>query len=270
MGDSTQLHQVVMNLSTNAVQAMGDEGGLLKVSVEPTEVTAEFARLHPPLREGLYVQLTVRDTGPGIPQTVLDRLFEPFFTTKSPGLGTGLGLAVVHGVVQSHEGAIVVRSEPGVGTAFEVYLPAINSPSWAGEDSATDKSSPVAGKRVLFVDDEVSIAKLAKVMLNNFGHSVTTYGSPVEALVAFRMDPMAFDVVITDLTMPGMSGMELARGIRAARNDIPIILSSGFADEVPEDTRKALGIVEVLPKPFQLRSLGAAVSRATYVGEWVV
>jgi signal transduction histidine kinase len=261
LGDATQLHQVVMNLATNAVQAMGDTAGQLKVSGEAIDVTAEFARRHPPLREGWYLRLTVRDSGPGIPQSVIERLFEPFFTTKAPGLGTGLGLAVVHGVVQNHEGAIIVESQPDVGTAFEVYLPAINSPSWAGEVIVTEKAKAAAGKRILFVDDEASIARLAQVMLKTLGHAATPYGSPVEALAAFRTDPQAFDVVITDLTMPGMTGVDLARGIRTIRNDIPIILSSGYADEVPEETLKSLGIVEVLPKPFQLQSLGAAVGR---------
>ena len=262
LGDATQLHQVIMNLATNAVQAMGDGEGQLEVSAAAVDVMADFARRHPPLREGLHVRLAVRDNGPGIPQSVLDRLFEPFFTTKAPGLGTGLGLAVVHGVVQNHEGAIVVESQPGAGTAFEVYLPAINSPSWTGEVIVTEKPKPLPGKRVLFVDDEASIARLAQVMLKTLGHAATTFGSPAEALNAFRGDPQAFDVVITDLTMPGMTGVDLARGIREARTDIPIILSSGYADEVPEETLKALGIVEVLPKPFQMQSLGAAVGKA--------
>lgn len=261
LGDATQLHQVVMNLATNAVQAMGDAAGMLEVSAEGVDVTSEFARRHPPLREGLHVRLAVRDTGPGIPRAVVDRLFEPFFTTKAPGLGTGLGLAVVHGVVQNHEGAIIVDSQPEVGTAFEVYLPAINAPSWTGEVLVTEKAKPAAGRRILFVDDEASIARLAQVMLKNLGHTATPYGSPVDALTAFRADPQAFDIVITDLTMPGMTGVDLARSIRSVRDDIPIILSSGYADEVPEDTLRSLGIVEVLPKPFHMQSLGAAVGR---------
>jgi signal transduction histidine kinase len=264
MGDSTQLHQAVMNLCTNAIQAMGDAGGSLTASVEMVDVTAEFAARYPPLREGSWVRLRVADTGPGMPQAVLDRLFEPFFTTKAPGVGTGLGLSVVHGVVQNHEGVIVVESLPGHGTTFEIYLPAIVSPSWAGEDSVDVK--PVAGRRILFVDDEASIARLGQVMLRTLGHNATVFGSATEGLNALKADPKAFDLVITDLTMPGMNGVEFARGIRSVRPDIPIILSSGYADEVPEDTLKTLGIVEVLPKPFQMQALGAAVARAAASG----
>jgi CheY-like chemotaxis protein len=260
LGDSTQLHQVVMNLCTNAVQAMSDAGGNLTVSVELVEVTAGFASRYPPLREGSWIRLSVADTGPGMPQAVLDRLFEPFFTTKAPGVGTGLGLSVVHGVVQNHEGAVVVESLPGHGTTFDIYLPAMMSPSWSGEDVVDAKS--VAGRRILFVDDEASIARLAQVMLRGLGHTATSFGSAAEGLAALKANPTEFDLVITDLTMPGMTGVDFARGIRAIRPDIPIILSSGYADEVPEETLKTLGIVEVLPKPFQMQALGAAVARA--------
>ena len=260
LGDATQLHQVVMNLCTNAIQAMGDEGGELSVAVEPIEVSAEFARQRPPLREGMCVRLSVRDSGPGMPQLVLDRLFEPFFTTKAPGVGTGLGLSVVHGVVQNHEGAVVVKSRPGEGTNFDVYLPAINSPSWSGDVIVTDKQTLPAGKRVLFVDDEASIARLAQVMLKGLGHATTTCTTPAEGLERFRSSPTEFDVVITDLTMPGMTGVELARGIRQISADVPIVLSSGYADEVPEEMLRSLGIVEVLPKPFQMQTLGGAIN----------
>lgn len=263
LGDATQLHQLVMNLCTNAVQAMGDEGGELEIAVDSLEVSADFARQYPRLREGPCLRLVVRDTGPGMPQLVLDRLFEPFFTTKAPGVGTGLGLSVVHGVVQNHEGAIVVKSGPGEGTRFEVYLPAINSPSWPGGEIVVNKKpEPKVGKRILFVDDESAIARLAQVMLKSLGHSATTCATPSEGLSTFKAEPQQFDVIITDLTMPGMTGVELARAIREVNTTIPIILSSGFADEVPDETLRALQISEVLPKPFQMQSLGAAIERA--------
>jgi len=199
-----------------------------------------------------------------MPQTVMDRLFEPFFTTKAPGVGTGLGLSVVHGVVQNHEGAIVVESRPGQGTTFEVYLPAVAAPSWTGDSPVADPTTaPTASRRILFVDDEAAIARLAQVMLKSLGHTATTFGKPAEAVAAVKADPTGFDLIITDLTMPGMTGVDLARSIRQVRSDIPIILSSGYADEVPEETLKELGIVEVLPKPFQMQALGAAVARAT-------
>ena len=158
----------------------------------------------------------------------------------------------------------MVESRPGAGTTFEVYLPAVGAPSGAGELPVSDKvAAPAVGRRILFVDDEASIARLAQVMLKSLGHTATTCGRPAEGLEALRADPGAFDLVITDLTMPGMTGVEFARGIRQIRADLPIILSSGYADEVPEETLRALGIVEVLPKPFQMQALGAAVTRAT-------
>jgi signal transduction histidine kinase len=263
LGDPTQLHQVVMNLCTNAVQAMADAGGQLGVAVEAVDVGPEFARRHPPLRPGACVRLAVTDTGPGMPRAVLDRLFEPFFTTKAPGAGTGLGLSVVHGVVQNHEGAIVVESRPGDGTTFEVYLPAVGAPSRAGEGVVTEKPSPAAARRILFVDDEASIQRLAQVMLKSLGHTATTFGKPADGLAALTADPAAFDLLITDLTMPGMNGVDLARAARAVRPDLPIILSSGYADDVPEGTLRSLGIAEVLPKPFQMQTLGAAIAHAT-------
>jgi len=265
LGDATQLHQVVMNLCMNSIQAMGESGGTLEVAVETLNVSAEFARRHPPLREGKCVRLKVTDTGPGMPQAVLDRLFEPFFTTKAPGVGTGLGLSVVHGVVQNHDGAIAVESRPGDGTTFEMYIPAVGPLRRVGEDGVMDKPGTAVGRRILFVDDEASIARLAQVMLRSLGHTVATYAKPADGLEALRADPRAFDLVITDLTMPGMTGMDLARGVRDIRPDIPIILSSGYADEVPEETLRSLGIVQVLPKPFQMQALGTAVERATGV-----
>lgn len=263
LGDSTQLHQVFMNLCTNAVQAMEETGGRMEVAIQSFEVTAEFASQHPPLREGLCVRLIVSDSGPGMPKKILDRLFEPFFTTKAPGGGTGLGLSVVHGVVQNHEGAIVVESCPGIGTTFAVYLPANNSLSCPGEAPVQSISpKPSTGSRIMFVDDETSIARLGQVMLKSLGHSATTFNDPVEGLAAIRSNPNKFDLVITDLTMPAMTGVELAHGIRELGSKIPIILCSGFADQVPEETIKKVGIVEVLQKPFQMQTLGAAILRA--------
>jgi signal transduction histidine kinase len=262
LGDPTQLHQVAMNLCTNAVQAMGVAGGRLEVALAAVRVGPDVARRHPPLREGECVRLTVADTGPGMPAAALDHLFEPFFTTKPPGVGTGLGLSVVHGVVQAHEGAVVVHTQSGQGTTFEVYLPAVGAPARTGDLPVTDSPTATVGRRILFVDDESSITRLAQVMLKGLGHSSSVFGAAADALAALTADPGAFDLMITDLTMPGMSGVELARRAREIRPDLPIVLSSGYADEVPTETLRTLGITEVLPKPFQMQALGAAIGRA--------
>jgi signal transduction histidine kinase len=263
LGDATQLHQAALNLATNAVQALGEAGGRVNVAVEVVNVSADFARGHPPLREGEHVRLSVADDGPGIPASAMEHLFEPFFTTKAQGVGTGLGLAVVHGVVQTHEGAVVVRSQEGVGTCFELYFPAVHSPSWAGEIVMPAEVKRGIGHRVLVVDDEPAITKLAKIMLKSLGHTATAFGHPDQALEVLRAGPAEFDLIITDLTMPGTTGVEFAREVRELGADMPIILSSGYADEVSEETLRELGIVEVLPKPFQMASLGEAVTRAT-------
>ena len=263
LGDATQLHQAAMNLTTNAVQALGEAGGRVDVTVEVVNVTADFARAHPPLREGDHVRLTVADDGPGIPASAMDRLFEPFFTTKAQGLGTGLGLAVVHGVVQTHEGAVVVRSQIGEWTSFELYFPAVHSPSWAGEVVLPVEGKRQTGHRVMVVDDEPSITKLAKIMLKSLGHTAAAFDHPDQALAVLRADPGEFDLIITDLTMPGTTGVEFAREVRELGAEMPIVLSSGYADEVSEETLRELGIVHVLPKPFQMASLSEAVARAT-------
>ena len=262
-GDPTQLHQVLMNLMTNACQAMGDRGGRLGISITPCEIPAELSRAHPLMPAGPGVTLVVEDNGPGMPGEVRERLFEPFYTTKPQGLGTGLGLSVVHGIVQNHEGAILVDTKLGEGTRFTLWFPVVSSPIPVSAPPAPEKPKTVNRRRVLFVDDEVSITRLAQVMLRNMGHTVTTFGLATEALDILRANPDQYDVVVTDLTMPMMTGLEFARGVRQLRPDMPIILSSGYADDVPEETLRELGIVEVLPKPFQMTSLGAAVSKAT-------
>lgn len=263
-GDSTQLHQVVLNLLTNACQALAERGGgNLGIAIRSREFTPEFIKANPTLKQGPGVELIVEDDGPGMPKHVRERLFEPFFTTKPPGVGTGLGLSVVHGIVQNHEGVILVDTEPGEGTRFTLCFPSVSAPISLQAAPVVEKPKITQRRRVLFVDDEVSITRLAQVMLRNLGHSVTTFGMATDALDTLRQDPDGFDVVVTDLTMPAMTGLEFARGVRELRPDLPIILSSGYADDVPEETLRELGIVEVLPKPFQMTSLGAAVTKAS-------
>lgn len=263
MGDYSQLHQVVLNLVTNAIQAIGDVGGRIDVVVDTVSVSAEMSRQLVPLREGEHVRLIVADDGPGIPHAHLDRLFEPFFTTKAPGVGTGLGLAVVHGVLQGHDGAIKITTAEGQGTRFELYFPAVRGPSWNGDSLVPEVASPPKGLRILFVDDEPSITRLAQVMLRSMGHFPTICGDPATAIAKLNATPNDFDLIITDLTMPGLTGLDVAGAARTHRKDLPIVLSSGYSHEVPEETLLNLGIFVTLPKPFQMAGLVNAITRAT-------
>jgi PAS domain S-box-containing protein len=253
MADPTQIHQVVMNLGTNAAHAMA-AGGTLSVGIDMVE-RAETSDKLSEGRSKEQVRLTVADTGHGMEAEIVDKVFDPFFTTKKVGSGTGLGLSVVHGIVTSHGGEISVASTPGQGTIFTILLPCTQLKVARRDADAT----PVEGsERILFVDDEESIVAYAKAALSSLGYDVTATLDAEEALAAFRAEPEAFDLVITDQTMPGMAGVALLAEIRATAPDVPTILTSGRpADEVGE----ASGF-EFLQKPFGIRQLGAAVRRA--------
>ena len=225
--DPTHLHQVVMNLCTNAAHAMEKDGGTLTVHLEDVTVSTDTAAEIPDLNPGPFVCLTVQDTGHGMPREVVERIFDPFFTTKEIGEGTGMGLAVVHGIIRIHQGAIVVESEPGSGTLFKVYFPII-----AGE---TDRPAPdveplpIGTERILFTDDEELQVELSREMLARLGYQVTGFTDCRKALAHFRENPTAFDLVITDMTMPHMTGDILAAELIAIRPDIPIILCTGYS-----------------------------------------
>ncbi|MCH8953782.1 PAS domain S-box protein [candidate division KSB1 bacterium] len=259
LGDSGQIHQVVMNLCTNSFQAMRKNGGVLMVSLEKVVSDDEFLQSHPKLNEQEYVQLTVSDTGEGMDQTTMARIFEPFFTTKNRGEGTGLGLSVVHGIVTSHKGDIIVESEPGQGTTFRVYFPVIESAA----EKARKSDGKIAGghERVLLVDDDRVVISVIKRLLDRSGYDVTTRSGGVESLETFRAHPDDFDLVITDQTMPKMTGMKLAGELLNIRPDLPIILISGFGDEVTEKSARARGIKEFILKPVSREDLSKAVRR---------
>lgn len=258
MADPTQVHQVLMNLCSNAHHAMREKGGILEVELKSVDVDADFAVLVPNLREGPYVRLTLSDTGHGMDRPTMERIFEPFFTTKAVGVGTGMGLATVHGIVTSHNGAITVYSEPGKGTTFHVYLPRLESK--APDAPLQVESIPTGKERILFVDDEASLARLGKQMLERLGYDVTARTSSVEALEAFRAKSDKFDLVITDQTMPNITGMELAEEMMRIRPDIPIILATGFSETISPERAKQLGIREYIMKPVAAREL-AQVTR---------
>ncbi|MGD9246060.1 MAG: PAS domain S-box protein [Desulfobacterales bacterium] len=247
MADATQIHQVVMNLLTNAYHAMEDQGGKLDVTLK--EVDLDLDDLQDlTMPTGPYVCLTVADTGTGIDKYVMDRIFEPYFSTKKKDKGTGLGLAMVHGIVKSYGGKIKVYSEPGKGSSFHVYLPVIQT---QGEKKETQLVLPVEGgtERILLVDDELQIVRMEQQMLERLGYHVTVRTSSIEALEAFRSAPDKFDLIITDMTMPNMTGVELAKKIIEIKPDIPIIICTGFSEKISEHTANTMGIRGYVMKP---------------------
>jgi signal transduction histidine kinase/ActR/RegA family two-component response regulator len=257
-GEPTQLHQVLMNLCTNAAHAIGDQHGEIELRQTLVEVGGEA--LHGDLTPGRYVCLTVRDTGHGMDRATLERAFEPFFTTKNPGVGTGLGLAVVNSIVKSHDGTVLVESTPGRGTTFQLYFPLLASHGAVGPARQSDVPRG-DGERVLFVDDEPTLTSVAQRMLERLGYRVVALASSTEALAAFRADPSAFDVVISDLTMPGLTGTQLAVEMRRVRANMPVILSTGYLDRLDADTARAHAR-ELLIKPYTTEDLASAVHRA--------
>ncbi len=254
--DPVQMQQVVLNLCTNAVQAMREKGGVLDVEVSGRTVD-ESEGVHRGMKPGPYVILAVRDTGAGISPSIVDRIFDPFFTTKKVGEGTGLGLSVVHGIVQQHEGHVFAESEPGSGSTFTVYLPRVEA-EVSGEDRA-EQPIPSGTERVLFVDDEELLAEMGRDMLEDLGYQVTVTTSSAEALTLFRTDPGRFDLVITDVTMPEITGVELAREMLAARADIPIIMCTGFSHLVDADEAKATGVRAFTMKPLTKREIAKTI-----------
>jgi nitrogen-specific signal transduction histidine kinase/CheY-like chemotaxis protein len=259
LGDPIQMHQVVMNLCANAEYAMRENGGLLELKVE--HVTGEISgRGRPPdLKGGPYVCLTVRDTGVGMTPEVVQRIFDPFFTTKKVGEGTGMGLAVVHGIVISHGGCIQVESEPGQGTTCRVYFPELEARSIGGENHTLQHEYVMGRGNILFVEDEKPLARLGEEAMRGLGYDVMVCTSSVEALEVFRKAPFRFDAVVTDQTMPNMTGEALARELLQLRPDVPIILCTGFSHAVTAEQAKAIGIRAYLMKPLLIKDLGKAL-----------
>ncbi len=227
MADGSQMHQVVVNLCTNAVQAMAHGGGRLSLRLSATRLRASDPRLKPGMPPGPYAELVVQDTGEGIEAQYLDRIFEPFFTTKDESSGTGLGLSVVHGIVYRHGGIVQVHSERAVGTSVEVLLPACAHAPKHGSEPENIQSGK--GERLLFVDDEPAICKAAAQLLASLSYEVETHTHPQSALDDFRTAPQRFDALVCDLTMPGLSGIEVAREARRLREDVPLLFISGWA-----------------------------------------
>ena len=257
--DPTQLQQVIVNLATNAKQAMAEGNGVLTVLVEAVAVGPDIQDRYPDMPPGNYARIMVSDTGSGIPANNLEKIFEPYFTTKDKGEGTGLGLSIVHGIVKSHNGHITVHSEMGKGTTFQVYLPLIKKLSADLPEKAAE-SMTGGTETVLVVDDEVSIAKMLQRILESLGYRVFARTSSLEALEAFRQSPDKFDLVITDMTMPKMTGDRLAGEIKAIRSDIPVILCTGFSEKI-HGKDENLNIDRLLRKPIDKAKMATTVRK---------
>lgn len=257
MADPSQMHQIVMNLCANGSHAMQPEGGVLEVTLKTVELTVEHADTLPDTKPGAHIELTVSDTGQGIEPGILDRIFDPFFTTKKQGEGTGLGLSMVHGIVSEHGGQILVRSNVGRGTTFTVYLPVLERPGKCRIE--TDRELPTGNERILLVDDEPSLAKMAATMLQRLNYQVTHLTSGIEALAYFSDNPACYDLVITDLTMPFLPGHKLAAKLKDIRPEIPVIICTGYNDRISEDLLQTIGIQSLLIKPIEKSQLAATV-----------
>ncbi|OPZ58555.1 MAG: Wide host range VirA protein [Deltaproteobacteria bacterium ADurb.Bin510] len=259
LADPTQIHQIIMNLCTNAYHAMGEDGGELRVELSSIEVDAGFAQDHPPLRPGAHLRLTVSDTGSGMDEATQARIFEPFFTTRKQGSGTGLGLAIVHGIVTGLGGCISVQSRPGSGSTFEVYLPkheAAALPAAADEAEAAPRG---AGQHILVVDDDQALLKMTSLILSKLNYRVTACGSAVEALAAFAAAPADFDLVFTDQIMPRMTGAQFAVKVMELRPEIPVIIATGFSEKLTPEAARQLGLRHFLQKPFTRQQLARVI-----------
>jgi CheY-like chemotaxis protein len=250
-----------MNLCTNASHAMREKGGTLEVSLRAITIDTGERLPEPDMAPGEYLVLSVKDTGHGMDDSVMKRVFEPFFTTKEKGQGTGLGLAVVYGIAKSHKGGIRVSSRPGQGSLFSVYLPAASTVTEVKSETVSWETLPTGTERILLVDDEEPIVELGQGVLRRLGYTVVTKRSGREALETFRGDG-AFDLVITDQTMPGMTGVMLAAELLKLRPDLPVILCTGYSESVSRETAQEVGIKEFLMKPLSKHEMAAAVRRA--------
>jgi len=258
LADATSVHQIVMNLGTNAWHAMPG-GGMIDVYVEPIYVRDSVARAHPELHEGPYVILKVHDNGCGIDPAIKDRVFEPFFTTKPPGSGTGLGLAMVHGILRDHEGTVDLDSVPHQGTTVTCFFPVIedDTPSFAAEAMNVVHG---LGERLLYVDDEPALVRIGERRLNALGYHVTAETDSRNALRQFAEDPQAFDAVVTDYLMPHMTGLELARELLRLRANIPILMLTGHMEEFPVEAIAEAGVRLIVKKPVTMQELTGALN----------
>jgi CheY-like chemotaxis protein len=252
----------MINLCANASYAMRERGGVLTVTLDEVDVDRQNGVPHEEIRKGRYVKLTVSDTGPGISSEIIPRIFDPFFTTKKMGEGTGMGLSVVHGIVKSHLGFIDVQSKPGTGTTFAVFFPVLERKTEEEVPLSSRIEPPTGNERILLVDDEPQLVALGKEMLQSLGYRVDTATSSLEAANMLLAAKDGFDLVITDQTMPEMTGLELAKVILSHRPDIPIILYTGFSELITDEKLNNSGIYKMVLKPLDTLQLAAVVREA--------
>jgi PAS domain S-box-containing protein len=259
LADPIQINQILMNLCTNASQAMEKTGGILEITVEKETLTEDTAVSYHDLTSGDYLKIAVRDTGPGIDPEIIDRIFDPYFSTKEVGKGSGMGLAVVLGIVKNHNGSITVDSQPGKDTTFTILFPVVSEKPVM--EVKTSDEIPRGNETILFVDDEESIANMTHQMLERLGYKVETKLNPVEALELFKSKPDHFGLVITDMTMPQMTGVKLSEKLKAVRSDIPVIICTGHSSLVDEEKAKKLGIAAYIMKPIVMSDIAKIIRK---------
>jgi signal transduction histidine kinase/ActR/RegA family two-component response regulator len=265
LANPTQIHQVLINLCTNSAHAMREKGGVLKVSLEDVDVEAESVAQNPDLEPGPYVKLAVSDTGSGIAPEILNRIFDPYFSTREPDQGTGMGLAVVHGIVKGTGGTITVDSTLGEETTINVFFPRITSE--VTPEARALIPFPSGNERILFVDDEKALVDIGAQLLEHLGYQVTARTSSIEALEAFRNQPEKFDLVMTDQTMPNMTGEMLAKELIRIKPDIPVVLCTGYSEIISEEKAAALGIKKLIMKPILMREISQTLRQILDQGD---
>jgi PAS domain S-box-containing protein len=257
LADATQIHQVMLNLCTNASQAMAQTGGIIKIIVRNIALTGESVEKYPDLVEGDYVMVAVSDTGPGIDPEIQNRIFDPYFTTKTVDQGSGMGLAVVHGIVTDHNGGVYVDSEPGNGATFTLFFPvATEKPERVTETKAR---IPLGKETILLVDDEAGMLTMGQNLIGRLGYTVECALTPFEAQKKIRSDPNRFDLVITDMTMPQMTGVALSKIIKAIRRDLPVIICTGHSDLIDEEKAKEMGFAAYIMKPMSTQDIAGII-----------
>ncbi|MBF0477745.1 MAG: response regulator, partial [Deltaproteobacteria bacterium] len=259
LGDPTQIPQVLINLCTNAAHAMSEDGGFLSIKLDEFFLDADSAGGYINLVPGRYLKLSVSDTGHGMESRIMERIFDPFFTTKEVGKGTGMGLAIVHGIIKNHDGDITVSSIPGYGSAFNVLLPAMEVKPEVTNDVV--ETIPRGAETILLVDDETGLLNTHKKILERLGYQVTAETNGVEALEVFKEQPNGFDLVITDMAMPYMTGDKLAQEVLRLRPDIPVILCTGFSEAIDDDKAREIGVRGFLMKPVDVNILAKLVRK---------